>query len=88
MAKILRLRKQQRLLDSREQEMARRGLRFFDELDAVEEKERLENENAEKLSEQIAPKDSTSYSASGLTGSISVTGAGGVFSGAFSNNEM
>ena len=40
MAKILRLRKQRKLLLRREAEMAKRGLKFLDELDAAEAKER------------------------------------------------
>ncbi|CAG8974050.1 hypothetical protein HYALB_00014082, partial [Hymenoscyphus albidus] len=40
MAKILRLRKQQKFIQERRKEMARRGLKFIDELDAVEELER------------------------------------------------
>lgn len=48
MAKILRLRKQRKLLLRREAEMAKRGLQFLDELDAVEEKERKEKEEAEQ----------------------------------------
>ncbi|KAE8440331.1 hypothetical protein EG329_008671 [Mollisiaceae sp. DMI_Dod_QoI] len=48
MAKILRLRKQQRILEQREHEMAKRGLRFLDKLDAVEEKERKEAEERER----------------------------------------
>jgi hypothetical protein len=47
MAKILRLRKQQRFLKDRESEMARRGLRFLDELDATKTKEREEKEARE-----------------------------------------
>jgi hypothetical protein len=46
MAKILRLRKQRRFLMDREKEMSRRGLKFLDELDAAEEKERAEAEQA------------------------------------------
>lgn len=44
MAKILRLRKQRKLLIRREAEMAKRGLKFLDELDAAEERERQEAE--------------------------------------------
>jgi len=44
MAKILRLRKQQRFLRERKEKMTKRGLKFLDELDAVEEKERREAE--------------------------------------------
>jgi len=47
MSKILRLRKQQRLLCQRRDEMAKRGLKFLDELDAAEEKERKEKELAQ-----------------------------------------
>ncbi|APA14509.1 hypothetical protein SS1G_06438 [Sclerotinia sclerotiorum 1980 UF-70] len=52
MAKILRLRKQKRLLLERESDMLRRGLRTLDELVEVEEKERLENERMEREREQ------------------------------------
>ena len=57
MAKILRLRKQRRLLTAREAEMASRGLKFLDELDAVEEREKREAEERESAS---APVVSTS----------------------------
>ena len=40
MAKLLRLRKQRKLLIRREAELAKRGLKFLDELDAVEAQER------------------------------------------------
>ncbi|KAF7863805.1 hypothetical protein EAF04_006770 [Stromatinia cepivora] len=48
MAKILRLRKQQAFLRKREKEMIRRDVRTLEELDALEEKERLEKERVEK----------------------------------------
>jgi len=48
MAKILRLRKQQRLLDDREKEMVRRGCETLDELDAAEASEKV------MLEEQLA----------------------------------
>ena len=54
MAKILRLRKQQKLLRERRQRMADRGLKYLDELDALEEKERLENERGEKEKEMAS----------------------------------
>ena len=47
MAKILRLRKQQRSFRSRAADMLRRGLNSLDELDAVKEKERKEQEERE-----------------------------------------
>jgi hypothetical protein len=40
MAKILRLYKQKHLLKEHETEMTRRGLKYLDELIAVEEKEK------------------------------------------------
>ena len=48
MAKILRLRKQQAFLRKREKEMIRRDVRTLEELDALEEKERLEKERVDK----------------------------------------
>lgn len=54
MAKILRLRKQKKLLARREREMLKRGMRTLDELDAAEEKERLETEAREKAEEAAA----------------------------------
>jgi hypothetical protein len=39
MARVARLRKQRRFLKKRKIEMARRGLRFLDDLDAAEAKE-------------------------------------------------
>jgi hypothetical protein len=47
MAKILRLRKQQRLFRSRAKDMLRRGLQTMDELDEVEERERQEQKAGE-----------------------------------------
>ena len=47
MAKILWLRKQQRLFRSRAKDMLRRGLKTMDELDEAEEKERKEAEAKE-----------------------------------------
>ena len=48
MAKILRLRKQQRLLNNREKEMLNRGLRTLDELDAELEKEKITKKRIKK----------------------------------------
>jgi hypothetical protein len=48
MARVARLRKQRTFLRERKKEMLRRGLSFLDELDAAEEKERLEKEKAER----------------------------------------
>jgi hypothetical protein len=61
MAKILRLRKQRKLLLRREAEMAKRGLRFLDELDAAEEKEHLaaEAENTLLASPSTSAHDHT-----------------------------
>lgn len=53
MAKILRLRKQRKLLVRREAEMSRRGLKFLDELDAAENKERVEEEKREAERQQL-----------------------------------
>jgi len=47
MAKILRLRKQQRLFRSQAKDMLRQGLKTMDELDEAEEKERKEVEAKE-----------------------------------------
>ena len=47
MARIARLRKQRYLLEKRAKEMFYRGLKFLDELNTVEEKERLEKERKE-----------------------------------------
>jgi hypothetical protein len=46
--KLFRLRKQKKLLRDRASEMIRRGLQTLDELDAIEEKERLEKEYIEQ----------------------------------------
>jgi hypothetical protein len=43
-ARILRLRKQQRFLDEQEKKMIQAGLNSLDELDKLEERERLEKE--------------------------------------------
>jgi hypothetical protein len=60
MAKILRLWRQQRVLRERREEMLRRGLRTLNELDALEEKERLEiGERERAVGEQ--PNASTSF---------------------------
>ncbi|KAE8442458.1 hypothetical protein EG329_003359 [Mollisiaceae sp. DMI_Dod_QoI] len=48
MAKILHLRKQQRMLEQREHEMAKRGLRFLDKLDAAKEKKRKDAKARER----------------------------------------
>ena len=53
MAKILRLRKQKKFLVRREAEMAKRGLKFLDELDAAEERERLEKERQEAVQQAV-----------------------------------
>ena len=44
LARVARLRKQRAFLRKRREEMSKRGLKFLDELDAAEEKERLEAE--------------------------------------------
>lgn len=54
LAKIMRLRKQQQLLEEREEEMSRRGLQYLDELDAVEERERNEQDAREKAASEAA----------------------------------
>lgn len=59
MAKILRLRKQKKFLVRREAEMSRRGLKFLDELDAAEEKERVEKEALEAAASSAAPADAS-----------------------------
>ena len=61
MAKILRLRKQQRFLDDREQEMLRRGLESLDELDKAEEKERKDKEEAERRELEARAAASTTF---------------------------
>lgn len=58
MAKILRLRKHQRLFRSRAKDMLRRGLKTMDELDEAEERERKEAEAA--LACQLSPPPTTS----------------------------
>lgn len=52
MAKVLRLRKQQRRLTERRNEMIKRGLRSLDDLDEAEEREREEREKADEISRQ------------------------------------
>jgi hypothetical protein len=59
MAKVLRLRKQQRFLDERERKMIEAGMNSLDELDKLEERERLEKERAEPA-EQAPPEPSSS----------------------------
>lgn len=54
MAKILRLRKQQRLLDEREQKMIAAGLNSLDELDALEKLEKDEQEARKKAASEAA----------------------------------
>ena len=64
MAKILRLRKQQRFLDEREKKMIAAGLSSMDELDALEEKEKLEKERVDKETADVAapvPSGSPSF---------------------------
>jgi hypothetical protein len=62
MAKILRLRKQKRLLQKRRVEMSRRGLQFLDELDAAEQKEKDAAEQKEKeVSEKAITPSSPSF---------------------------
>ena len=61
MAKILRLRKQQRLFRSRAKDMLQRGLKTMDELDEAEERERKEAEATQARHPGLpstAPKDS------------------------------
>jgi len=48
MARLSRLQKQKKFLRSRAKDMLRRGLKTLDELDAAEEKERLEKEEMER----------------------------------------
>ena len=57
MARVARLRKQRKFLLAREKEMARRGLRHLEELDRLEEQERVESELIvrESLPDQGAP---------------------------------
>ncbi len=71
MAKILRLRKQQRLLAGRRHEMVLRGLRSLDELDAELEKEKSDKERKEQalLENQASPGNGEpSSSTSGVLG--------------------
>jgi hypothetical protein len=58
MAKILRLRRQQRRLKTKAKDMLRRGLKTMDELDEVKERERLEALPAQNQSQ---PQQSTDY---------------------------
>jgi hypothetical protein len=53
MAKILRLRKQKRLLKERETKMTRRGLKYLDKLVAIEEKEKKEREEETRQEPQL-----------------------------------
>ncbi|APA07047.1 hypothetical protein SS1G_04260 [Sclerotinia sclerotiorum 1980 UF-70] len=52
MSKLLRLRKQRKFIKERRKRMADRGLKYLDELDALEEREKLENERVEREKEQ------------------------------------
>ena len=54
MAKVVRLRKQKKFLRERRKKMADRGLKYLDELDALEEKERLEKERVEREKEMTS----------------------------------
>jgi len=54
LVKLMRLRKQKKMLRSRGKEMLRRGLKTLDELDAAEEEEREENERGEQRREAEA----------------------------------
>jgi hypothetical protein len=59
-AKIIRIKKQKRLLRARRKEMVRRGLRTLDELDALESKEKAETEqraNADPSFPEEVPLD-------------------------------
>lgn len=62
LSKLLRLEKQRDFLRDRRKQMADRGLKYLDELDALEEKERLEKERVEKEKEQsgFAPVEASS----------------------------
>ena len=53
MARVARLRKQYYLLEKRAKEISRRGLKFLDELDTTEEKERLEKERQEAIQQAV-----------------------------------
>ncbi|PQE30339.1 hypothetical protein CJF32_00008237 [Rutstroemia sp. NJR-2017a WRK4] len=57
MAKILRLRKEKAFLKARERKMIEAGLGSLDELDAAEEKERLEKEQAEQAPPEANPSE-------------------------------
>jgi hypothetical protein len=88
MAKILRLRKQQRFLDNREKEMLRRGLRSLDELDAAEEEERLEKERKEKEKMERREQEAqaaTSAASAGASSDPLAGYSGVVFDGDFSS---
>lgn len=56
LAKLMRLRRQKKLLCTRGKEMLRRGLSTLDELDQVEERERLEAEAKQKALEATPPE--------------------------------
>ena len=59
-SKLLRLQRQKRFLRQRASEMLRRGLNSLDELDAAEEKERLES-SARELAQQPADTSSPNF---------------------------
>ena len=72
MAKILRLRKQQRFLDEREQEMIRRGLSTLEELEQAEASDRAQaatlEASVQALSEAQLLLQSPSLDPEALTG--------------------
>lgn len=59
MAKILRLRKQQRFLDEREKEMVRRGVETLEELDQVEAAEKAELARQEASAQALTDASSS-----------------------------
>ena len=61
-ARVARLQKQRCLLERRAKEMSRQGLKFLDELDTTEEKERLEKERQEAVQQAVNTSVATSDS--------------------------
>ncbi|TVY12480.1 hypothetical protein LARI1_G009638, partial [Lachnellula arida] len=57
MAKILRLSRQEKVLEEREKKMIRAGLNSLDELDALEESERKEKEEEESKEKEQAEQE-------------------------------
>ena len=77
LAKLLRLRRQKKALKSRGKDMLRRGLKTLDELDAVEERERLEAQALEvavSLSGPLTAEELAQYDPASLMEEWDVVG--------------